>query len=94
MNEDDIIKLNDLVPKLHDLGNTLYSKWGTESYVERCNLSDIRDEIVRVVERAKIPQNIDDLRSELIAFCCECNIELPRDKDYIDLVDGYLKTRL
>ena len=34
------------------------------------------------------------LRDELIAFCCACNIELPRDKDYIDLVDGYLKTRL
>ncbi len=39
-------------------------------------------------------ERIDDLRDELIGFCCACNMELPRDKDYIDLVDEYLKTRL
>lgn len=32
----------------------------------------------------------EELRDELIVFCCACNIPLPRDKDYIDLVDEYL----
>jgi hypothetical protein len=201
-----IERLNKLTTKLTDLGTTMYSKWGTESYVERCDNADIRDEIIKVIERLKtLPiepaemseeikppkwyskqemydwlivhsyskeiatelsqiwaddlqgafnkgwdkrgyelqsqktesaeeilepcitfkdrHNIkclkyedaimavdyylqnqshqvsqearptDEIRDELIGFCCACNIPLPRDKDYIDLVDGYLSKK-
>ncbi len=42
-------RLDILTPKLYDLGNRMYSKWGTESYEERCINSDIRDELTKVI---------------------------------------------
>jgi len=49
-------RLDNLTPKLNDLGNRLYSKWGTDSYVERCNLFDVREEIIKIIEQIKLAQ--------------------------------------
>ena len=51
-----IKKLDSLTPKLYDLGNKLYFKFGTESYEERCIISDIRDELISCIEMIKIDQ--------------------------------------
>jgi hypothetical protein len=62
-----IERLNKLTTKLTDLGTTMYSKWGTESYVERCDNADIRDEIIKVIERLKtLPIEPAEVSEEII----------------------------
>ena len=48
-----IERLESLTPKLQDLGNTMYSKWGTESYNERCINYDVRDELIKITKEFK-----------------------------------------
>jgi hypothetical protein len=35
----------EIVKELHELGASLYNKFGTESYVERCIIHDLEDKI-------------------------------------------------
>jgi S-adenosylmethionine hydrolase len=39
------MKFEEILTKLNDLGNQLNDKFGTESYIERCTLHDIKEEI-------------------------------------------------
>ena len=80
-----------------------------EQLKENCDLSDwnrleeqLKDSLWtnNVVEYMKLfaeqyhkEQLREELRDELILFCCDCNVKLPEDKDYIDLVDNYLKDK-
>ena len=41
--EEILERLDNLTPILYDLGNRMYSAWGTDSYNERCVTYDIRD---------------------------------------------------
>lgn len=70
----------------------IIDQWGEAWVRNQWDASDVISSLEEFAE-AYHKERMDDLRDELIAFCCECNIELPKDKDYIDLVDGYLKTK-
>jgi hypothetical protein len=52
-----------------------------------------KDLIVTCMEQYHRDRIREELRDELILFCCDCNVKLPEDKDYIDLVDEYLKDK-
>ena len=55
MNKDLIIQLLETISsELNNLGGRLYSKFGTESYEERCMNYNIRDAVIKITEQIKI----------------------------------------
>jgi len=40
---------NEIIKELDDLGKTLYNKYGTDSYLERCTIHDLKGEIKKAL---------------------------------------------
>lgn len=54
------MKFEKIISELNDLGNQLNVKFGTESYIERCDLSNIKDDIKELY-------TLDEIRNYILS---------------------------